>query len=460
MPGNDLNQQKFYVMQLVKELITSGSILSPETNEPLTTAEQGTYISGFMFYVQKEETKWNQHSWNISRLAPVYDNILQLQRLIEDTELFRETLKSHVVSMCQIPVRDQSKFEEYMEEFRRLHMPHGTEAQPAGAHSEDQSQRSLLVKFVNYCKDTGVALFTGGGAVATFGKSVLSSAMDEVALTFSGTVQTYSLASATRASAGASGLYLAGVLGYNVYQVARGRRTWRRAGKNLTEETAATFAGAGVGLAVAGLFAPFTAGLSLFFGAVAGIAASLFTRSQVKKYTGRWFNIPEDEVLEKAYNVHNSEEIEVNQRVSDNTLAKAYRLQSRKYHPDKFLQNRPNATEAEKSRNLRSFLKVQAAYAMIKAARAKNDEEYDDARRAFEEIEEQEELERKSVPAYLRMWGFQLMNKIRAKLGMESRRRDLPAITNGILPIEFYEEVGEEAAEEGNKRQRETVHGA
>lgn len=161
---------------------------------------------------------------------------------------------------------------------------------------------SLIKKVFGHIQNNVWGYISGGSSIASpLVKSVISSAVDEIVLAFDGTLKSYNIASGVRVSAMVGGLYLTGTIAYNVVQAARGRKSWRRAGKNCLEEIAAVSTGAVFGIVTATLLAPLTGGISLICGGFASVAANLETRALAKKYTGRVFNIPEDEWLEKAY---------------------------------------------------------------------------------------------------------------------------------------------------------------
>lgn len=240
-----------------------------------------------------------------------------------------------------------------------------------------------------------------------------------------------------------SGLYLCGSIAYNVFQAARGRRSWKRVGKNLTEEVASVSAGAIAGIAVTALLVPLTGGISLICGALIGISANLSTRVLAKRYTGRLFGIPEDEMLEKAYATLNKPML-----VANNEISKAYREKSRQFHPDKIDSKYPNASEELKIKNLMRYLKVQAAFGMIMAARSNDIDAYENARNHFEKIEESELLEKNHIDIALKVWATNQTKKLWSFLVRSKNACKYPAITNGYLPYEFFENCEVEEAME------------
>lgn len=101
--------------------------------------------------------------------------------------------------------------------------------------------------------------------------------------------------------------------------------------------------------------------------------------------------------------------------VRDNWLyliSKAYRQKSRQFHPDKIHSKYPNATEDEKNKFLWRFLKAQAAFGMIMAARNKDIDEYENARKHFEKIEENELLQKNYVDITMKLWAMNYMRKL------------------------------------------------
>lgn len=422
-------------MKTVRDIIDSGELISSKTKNPLSDEEKAEYKSRAAFYFIHEDTKWKSKSGR-NDSAPVYDGLL---RLLKMEDRLSDTLKCTVQTICQTPVRDESEYVKFLEQLRRdVLPPPGVEPLPTGFHEENLSEMQLIKKIWGHVQNNKWGYISSAGG-STVGKAVISSAVDEIALAFQGTIQPYNIATGVRCTAMVSGLYLAGTIGYNVYEAARGRRSWRRVGKNVTEEVASVTAGALAGIGISALLAPFTGGISLICGALVGIAANIGVRCLSKSYTGRIFNIPEDEMLEKAFAT-----LGTNQSIDNNGLSKAYREKSRQFHPDKFYSKHPNATEAEKDRNLWRFLKVQAAFAMVMAAREKDIDEYENARKHFERIEE-DELEKKCVGMGVKLWASTQVQKLRP-IWVKTKNSFNYAAINGILPVEVFEDTDVENA--------------
>lgn len=85
-----------------------------------------------------------------------------------------------------------------------------------------------------------------------------------------------------------------------------------------------------VGCGISILLAPFTDDWSLLFGAVGGVITALGCNAAMDKKTCQWFGLPQDEDLEKAYEV-----LECKMTDPNDKLGYEYRQKSRRYHPDK-----------------------------------------------------------------------------------------------------------------------------
>lgn len=441
-PLSEQQSPEEFVLQTVRAIVYSGKLISGRTNEPLSETEKAEYLTRATFYFYHEEMKWSiKKPEGCTTLASAYDVII---RLLKMEEWCSETLKCTVDTICQTPTRDEDEYKLFLEKLRRALLPHGCDPLPIGAHEQNLSEQnlSLIKKVFGHIENNVWGYISGGSSITSpLVKSVISSAVDEIVLAFDGTLKSYNIASGVRAAAMVGGLYLSGTIAYNVVQAARGRKSWRRAGKHCLEEIAAVGSGVVFGIVTSALLAPLTGGISLICGGFVSIAANFGTRELAKKYTGRVFNIPEDEWLEKAYAT-----LDKNQLVENNEISKGYREKSRRFHPDTINSKYPYATEGEKNTYLRRYLKVQAALGMIMAARNEDIDEYENARKHFKKIEEDELLEKKNIDISLKLWAAHHCRGLWTFFAKTQVNFKYPAITNGVLPYEFFEEAEEAVA--------------
>lgn len=444
----DDQSKKEFVLQTVREIINSGEFISSKTGEPLSDTEKVDYFVRATFYFTRDERHWMRHKQDgCKSLAPSYDMLLMLLKM---EGAFSETLKCTVKQICETPTRDEDEYEIFLKEVRRSLLPEDTETIPAGVHSENLNEMQLIKKVWGHLEDNVVGYLSGSPVV----KAVASSVVDEIALACQGTIQPYNIAAGVRGTAMFSSLYLCGTIGYNVYQVVRCGRSWKRAAKNITEETVAVVSGAVAGITISAILAPFTAGISLICGALFGLGANLAIRPLTKKYTGPLFNIPEDEMLEKAYATLDTDQLTENKGIS-----KAYRQKSRQFHPDKVYAKFPDATQEEKNRYLMRYLKVQAAFGMIMAARKNDIDEYENARKHFERIDEDELRGKSCIDINIKVWAANQARKLWSYCVTTKNRFSYASILDGILPYDIFVETEESEVEEAvaaRNNQRET----
>lgn len=143
-------------------------------------------------------------------LAPAYDVILMLLKM---EEWLSETLKYTVKMICKIPTRDESEYENFLNELRIRMMPRDCEPVPNGVHKVNLSELQLIEKVWGHVRDNvwGYISAASGSAV---GKVVISSVVDEMVLAFEETIQPYNIASGVRCTVMVGGLYLFGTIGY------------------------------------------------------------------------------------------------------------------------------------------------------------------------------------------------------------------------------------------------------
>lgn len=179
---------KEFVLQTVRQIVHSGELISPRTNQPLSAYEKAEYLARATFYFIFEERKWmSKKRDGCNDLAPVYDVIIMLLKMEEP---YSETLKRTVDMICQTPTRDEGEYQEYLKELRYMLLPQGSEAFPNGLHEENLSELKLIKKVWGHVQENvwGYLSASGGSAL---GSAVISSAVDEMVMAFDGTMQSY-----------------------------------------------------------------------------------------------------------------------------------------------------------------------------------------------------------------------------------------------------------------------------
>lgn len=166
-------------------------------------------------------------------------------------------------------------------------------------------------------------------------------------------------------SFGVSGLYIAGVCIYNVWQCWRNGRSKKRAGKCVLDALVTTVAANLAGFGIAALITPAAPiGIVLMISAGIGIGASFILQPIVDRATQWIFNLPKEESLEKAFIV-----LGVNKNATDEEIQRAYRLRTRDYHEDKLTQRGASREEIEEG--MQKIYEIQQALGYITVERQK-----------------------------------------------------------------------------------------